>query len=135
MQQESINIFFSIEIQKFLLQQTATWNDMKVLRSKIVFNAKFSSNVKDQAKHFVTRLKNNPRKAQQKKDPEFVSRHFTKNLRRGCHEADRAVRRSHVVTRMKMLSKLIIGTKKIGLMHEECSIARIKTELLFAFVM
>ena len=54
MQDESIAILYHIQIQKkLMLNKTVIWNDMEFQRSKIVFNAKYASNIKDQARHFV----------------------------------------------------------------------------------
>ena len=44
---------YDIKIQKIMLNKTATWNDMKLQRSKMVFNATYAENIIDQAKHFV----------------------------------------------------------------------------------
>ena len=50
---ESVIILYHTKIQKFMQNNTATWNDMKSQRSKIVFNAKYAQDTKDQAKHVV----------------------------------------------------------------------------------
>ena len=42
-----------IKILRFMLNKTATWNDMKFQRSKIVCNAKKDQDIRDQAKPFA----------------------------------------------------------------------------------
>ena len=49
MQNKSITIVYHIEIEKSMLRKTVSWNDTKFQRSKIVFNAKYALNLKDQA--------------------------------------------------------------------------------------
>ena len=39
---ESTTILYHIKMQKFILNKTATWSDMKSQRSRIVFNAKYA---------------------------------------------------------------------------------------------
>ena len=41
-QTELTTILYHMNIQKFMLNQMRTWNDMMSQRSKIVFNAKFA---------------------------------------------------------------------------------------------
>ena len=53
MQIQSITTLYHIEIQILMVFKTVTWNDMKVQRSRIGFNAKNASNTKDTARHFV----------------------------------------------------------------------------------
>ena len=50
---ESLTILNHLEIQNLMLNRAATWNDMKFQRSKIVLNAQYAFNTKDQAKHVV----------------------------------------------------------------------------------
>ena len=49
----SNTILCHIMIRRFMLNRTATWNDMKFQRSKIVCNAKGAQDTLDQAKHFA----------------------------------------------------------------------------------
>ena len=79
-----------------------------------------------------------PAKTKNKKDCQVrdISQHIARFQRLGgFHEAVGAVRRSHVLTLLKMLSKLKLGTKKIELTYSvvpppECNIARTKLESL-----
>ena len=52
-QHTSVSTLCCIMFQKFMLYKTVTWNDIKFQRSKIVFDAKYGSNIKDQVRHFA----------------------------------------------------------------------------------
>ena len=47
LQQHSMTTLYHIESQKLMLRKTATWNDMKYQRSKIVFNAQYATTISD----------------------------------------------------------------------------------------
>ena len=52
--EKPITALYQIEIQKLMLHKIVTWNDMKFFqRSTIVFNAKYASNFKNQARRVV----------------------------------------------------------------------------------
>ena len=73
MQQESITVLHHIEIQKLMLNRTATWNDMKFQRSRIVFNANHALNIKDQAEPFaavVASYRASPKRSRSKQSNE-----------------------------------------------------------------
>ena len=60
-----------------MLNKTVTWNDIQFQRSKMVFNATYFSNIKDQARHF------------------FMWKHATMH-HRGCAEAGRATNQESI---------------------------------------
>ena len=49
----STTIFCHTLTQRFMLNKTATWNDMKFQRSKVVFNAQYGPKMTDQTRHVV----------------------------------------------------------------------------------